>query len=349
MKTEIRSRKPEFQILKLVIIIILCLIATASKGQLITGTILDGTVDKPIPYAIVYINGSFVAAYSDIEGHFQLDVTGYSSMPLIISALGYNTLTITEIPIGKKLLIYLEPKVFELNEIVVSAKPNKKARAKNIKFFKSVFLGETYNAKRCEILNEDDIQLQITSNGDTLKVFASNPIIVKNNALGYTVTYFLDYFKYCFSDKLLKMRGNVLFKEDLSSKKSDNQMFEKRRIRAYNGSRMHFFRALYNRTLFEEGFRIDDIMEVVDYNNIGLSNIVNTEDQAKLLICRKKLPYGYKVLFVSNHLPSALVMVNDFVVFKKNGFFDGNSVIWEGEMAKQRIGDLLPYEYKAGI
>jgi hypothetical protein len=331
------------------LLIILFSYAITANGQLVTGTVVDGTDAKPIPYATVYINGSFVATYSDNQGHFQLDITGYSSMPLIISALGYNSFTINNIPVGKKLLIYLEPKVFELDEILVSAKPNKKARAKNLKLFKSVFIGETYNSKRCEILNEDDIQLQITSNGDTLKVFSSNPIIIKNDALGYTVTYFLDYFRYCISDNLLKMKGNVLFREDLAKRKSDKIMFEKRRIRAYIGSRMHFFRALYKNILFEEGFRIEDIMEVADYKEIGLSVLSTSEDPPKLLLCRKELPYGYRVFFITNDLPSALVMTNDFVIFKKNGFFDGTSVIWEGEMAKQRIGDLLPYEYDADL
>jgi len=33
------------------------------------------------------------------------------------------------------------------------------------------------------------------------------------------------------------------------------------------------------------------------------------------------------------------------VYFYRNGYFDGRALIWEGLMEKQRIGDMLPYDY----
>jgi hypothetical protein len=33
------------------------------------------------------------------------------------------------------------------------------------------------------------------------------------------------------------------------------------------------------------------------------------------------------------------------VWFTRDGFFDPIGIIWEGEMSKQRIGDLLPFEF----
>ena len=48
-------------------------------------------------------------------------------------------------------------------------------------------------------------------------------------------------------------------------------------------------------------------------------------------------------------MTSVMQLRKEFFIFKKNGYFDGTAVIWEGEMAKQRLGDWLPYEYKPDL
>jgi hypothetical protein len=35
----------------------------------------------------------------------------------------------------------------------------------------------------------------------------------------------------------------------------------------------------------------------------------------------------------------------DSVYFEKDGYYDPTGVAFSGEMSKQRIGDLLPFEY----
>ena len=41
-----------------------------------------------------------------------------------------------------------------------------------------------------------------------------------------------------------------------------------------------------------------------------------------------------------------LKSTNSPVFFDSSGYFDGSNVIVIGQMAKQRVGDLLPYDYK---
>jgi len=89
--------------------------------------------------------------------------------------------------------IYLSPKIQELNEFVVKAKGNWKT---HFRIFKREFLGETENASDCYILNEHDIRLSYNSDSSTLRAFASKPILIHNKALGYSITYYLDKFKY---------------------------------------------------------------------------------------------------------------------------------------------------------
>jgi hypothetical protein len=327
--------------------LVLLISVQAGYSQIIRGTVLDATNKAPVTFATIYIDGSFVAVYSDQQGQFELNITGYTSMPIIVSALGYYSVTLKDIPAGKNLAIYMKPKVFEIKEVLVTAKGSKRQRAKNLRIFKSQFLGETFNATRCEIVNEDDIAVQNNKNSDTVKAYASKPIIIRNKALGYTVTYFLDRFEYCISDRLLDMKGNILFREGISVRNSQEKQFERRRQNTFKGSRIHFFRALWADRLTEEGFTLNKTVQIVKYGDLqGHIDSIPEFLELKILICDDKLPVRYFVNYKTKALGSAMIVNTQFVIFKQNGFFDGSAMIWEGEMAKQRVADWLPYEYK---
>jgi hypothetical protein len=163
--------------------------------QTIRGTILDKSDKLKINFASIYINGTSVGTNSDQNGYFELDITKYSSLPLTISALGYYSVTLTDFSREKPIEVYLTPKTFELKEIVIVAKSLAKEKKANLKLFRTEFLGTTYNANNCVIMNENDIMFNNGSSGDTLKAFASKPIIINNNGLGYKITYYLDKFE----------------------------------------------------------------------------------------------------------------------------------------------------------
>jgi hypothetical protein len=38
-------------------------------------------------------------------------------------------------------------------------------------------------------------------------------------------------------------------------------------------------------------------------------------------------------------------IIRDSVYFNRFGYFDPYSVIWEGAMSRQRIADMLPFDY----
>ncbi|MFN8239262.1 MAG: carboxypeptidase-like regulatory domain-containing protein [Bacteroidales bacterium] len=327
----------------------LLLVFGPASAQVIHGRVVEDGTLKPIPYATIYIEGTFIATYSDTGGNFTLDISGGRSMPLTVSALGFFSTKLSINDSDQALEVKLKPKSFILKEIVVTGSENKKARKRNIRLFKSVFLGETYNASKCTIVNEDDILFMTSSNGDTLKAFTDKPIIIKNSALGYTVTYFLDYFKYNIPEMLFDMKGNILFTEDIDVKEGEKIALEKKRRAAYLGSRMHFFRALYDNKLAEEGFEIRDSLIVLDYEAAtGIPDSLNNGSRPKFVLPGKTVPDRHYVTYKSRMLGSVMVILGKYFMFNSNGFYEGSSVIWEGEMAKQRIGDWLPYEYKPG-
>jgi len=65
-------------------------------------------------------------------------------------------------------------------------------------------------------MNEEDITFNCGSDDDTLKAFGSKPILIKNNAPGYILTYYLDKFEYYKKSYSIFFTGTIFFNMDLS-------------------------------------------------------------------------------------------------------------------------------------
>lgn len=310
-----------------------------SHSQTVRGTILDNSDHSKINFASIYINGTSVGTNSDQSGYFELDITKYGSLPLTISALGYYSVTLTDFSPEKPIEVFLTPKTFELKEVVIVAKSLTKEKKANLKLFRNEFLGTSYDANNCVIENGNDIVFNNGSSGDTLKAFASKPIIIFNNGLGYKITYYLDKFEYYRKSKSFLYKGSAIFNEDLTSEITQKKFFEKRRKNAYLGSRSHFFASLWANKLKSNGFVIrNSADQILNYEDI----VIERSGFKKYLSYKGNL----SICYLSNSPNSSIELINNPVFFDSSGYFDGSSVRVIGQMAKQRIGDLLPYDYK---
>jgi hypothetical protein len=308
-------------------------------NQIIKGTVFDENDKSPVYSASIYFNGTFGGTLSDQNGNFQIDVTQHATMPLTVSALGYFSVTVSVFSAGKPLLIYLKPKVFELNEIVVSAKSHTRERKNNLLLFKNEFLGTTVNAMSCEIVNENDIRFIYDAESDTVKAYSSKPLIINNKALGYKITYYLDKFEYCKKDASFMFKGNIIFNEDLISDDSKKQSYERKRKATFLGSRMQFFRALWIDDLNSAGFTIkNSANETLKYNKV----VFQQDSHTKFL----RYPGFLGVSYYSTATPkSFIIFLKEKVFFDANGYYDPTAITWEGDMAQKRLADWLPFEY----
>ncbi|MGC1390935.1 MAG: carboxypeptidase-like regulatory domain-containing protein [Bacteroidales bacterium] len=327
---------------KIILFLFLINFYSFTYSQIIKGTILDKSNNSKISFASIYLNGTYVGTYSDQNGYFDLDITKYNSMPLTISALGYYSITLPDFSKDRPLVVYLTPKIFELNEVVVKSKSLSRERKEKLILFRNEFLGPTENGQNCEIINEKDISFNYDSDKDTLKAFASKPLLIYNRRLGYKITYYLDKFEYYKNTKSFFYQGSIIFNEDSISEKTQIQSIDRRRRYAYLGSRMHFFRELWTNNLSKSGFKIlNSSDEDLDYKNL----IIQKDSLRKFLSYHEKIGIGY----YSRTPSSYIIFHKNEVFFDKNGYFDSSGVAWEGQMAKLRIGDLLPYEYNNNI
>ena len=328
---------------KFILIFLFANFNIVAYNQVIRGTVLENKTNSPI-FAAIYFSGTFVGTLSDLNGNFELDISKNASMPLTISSIGYYSVTLTDFLTYKPLIIYMTPKVYEVNEVVVSSKSLVKRRIANINLFKKVFLGSTDNARNCKIINENDITFNYDHDRDTLKAFASKPILIDNRSLGYKITYYLDRFEYYKKDRSMFFAGSLIYNEDLAIDETHKRLYEIRRKDTYLGSRMHFFRALWADDLESAGFKVKNSADkYLNYNDIvddSLSDSLN--NHTKFLKYSKDLSILYDTRLTN------IVFLKEKVYFDKDGYFDqtGMSIRWEGDMLDKRVGDMLPYTYK---
>lgn len=320
----------------------------AAFSQVIEGTVFEIGTDSVISSATIYFDGAFVGTLADKNGNFRLDITKYASMPLTVSSIGYYSVTLTNYRTDKPLKIYLTPKMYEMNEVVISSKPLFRERKAFLKLFKDEFLGTTYNAQNCEIINENDITFNYDSSQDTLRAFATNPLIINNRALGYKITYYLDKFEYYRRSSSFIFIGNLIFNEDMirdkTNKNMSSMMYEKRRYSTYLGSRMHFFRAIWKDDLADEGFSVRNS----DEKFLHYKDIVRQEDISRPYSPDrdiKHIVYSGDVKIYYNGELTTMIFLKPRVYFNKDGKYDNLAITWEGEMIKKRIGDQLPDVY----
>lgn len=306
-----------------------------SNAQVIRGNIIDKYTNKEIEFATVYFNGTSTGTCSDQFGNFQIDVSEYATKPLTISAIGYYSKTITYFSDQEKLTLKLKPKVYSINEAAIQSKSLVRQRKINLRLFREEFLGLTDNAWDCTIENEEDISFNYFEDEDTLKAYAKKPLIINNRALGYNITYYLDVFEYYRDTKFVFFAGNFIFKEDSSDYLG---LTKNNREYVYRGSRMHFFRALWENKLSKNNFRIINAKNKrVKYKDI----VVEDEEGNKFLKYKGSLRVYYFEI-------ESKMLVSGLVSFEKNGNFDPEGIRWTGAMAGNRIADWLPLDYVIG-
>jgi hypothetical protein len=326
---------------KLVFFLLFTGLCLPAYNQTIKGLILDESTKKPVSFAAIYFSGSFAGTYSDSGGFFELDVTENRSMPLVISALGYYSVTISGFSADKYYRIYLKPKVFELSEVIVSAKGTareRRERKANIRFFRDEFIGITLNSRKCDILNENELVFKYSAKGDTIRAFSMRPLIIENRALGYKLSYDLEKFELSRLKGYFSFSGNIMFLKDLALGDKKPQVFENRRMSAYMGSRMQFMRELWNNNLDSSGFVISD----TDNKKYSYDDLVYQRDTLTKHFRKSGL---LNIAYFSKVPRTIFTVSKDSVAFTRNGNFDGSAIEWAGEMSRQRIADQLPYEY----
>ena len=326
----------------------------------ITGVVTD-TLNNPIPFASVYLSKTTIGTLTDNKGVYTLSVSQEGAYEMITSCIGYKSKSQIISADGKRqnINIKLSVNLFLLNEITVKSKDRN--RQKNYTQFVKMFIGETVNSESCKIINPDDLHLYKDPQSDILKGYSLKPLRVENKALGYTMTYDLSDFSYNDNTGFLSFAGYQYFQPSTGNLRK-TQIWNRNRLAAYYGSRMHLLRALFSDSLRRENYQIfecktDTITKELSiikplqeinlrrsnnsnyvtlyYNNPILINYTNNHPEiASTLFGFQPQKYISTILF------------SDTLKVYQNSYSENpNAVTWGGEMANERIADMLPFDF----
>jgi CarboxypepD_reg-like domain len=235
-----------------------------SFGQInISGSLVNIKTKEPIAGANVFVSNTSYKTVSNTQGKFIFENLKIQKGELIVNALGYKVGVInidgkTENP----LLILLEQQVKDLDVVLVMSY-DKDGYKKWGKLFNDGFIGTTPEAIDCSIKNTEALKFYYDKQQQQLSVIANEPLKIINKALGYEIDYTLESFEYNAKSKILFYSGYPVFTEIQKGKRKMRKWDEKRN-ECYNGSIMHFMRALYRNKLTEEGFIVQKANKVLN-------------------------------------------------------------------------------------
>ena len=345
--------------------------AYPQSGYTISGKIIDEATKQPLQGASVFAENTTIGTATNDQGLFTLRLPG-GGYSIAVTFTGYQTETkrVTAGDAGNnEMVIEIKKKEKAMEEFVVkSTSEVADGLAKYGEFFLENFIGNTANSKQCYIKNKEALKFFYYRRTKRLKILATEPLEIVNDALGYTIKYQLDSFVHEYNTEVSLYTGNPLFQEMQSSDAARLAKWNDTRRIAYNGSILHFMRSLYQKKLKDEGFEIQFIVKNNDKETaIPLKNFYgavnyNMDDSSKMVDIfprQKEMAVIYK-----NETPSDMYMASspdasskfqlsvlsflpdESLNIEENGFYyEQNDITITGYWAWEKVGDMLPYNF----
>jgi hypothetical protein len=241
-----------------------------SNEIILTGRVTDKESGVALQGISVYVNNTTFSTQTDKDGNFRLANIPLFNFELVFSAVNYETQTLgidTRAPVTP-INIQMQKSTALLNEVIVTANVDKNGWALYGSTFKKDFLSYSSFAKHCEIVNYPAMRFRQIKKDNVLKAYSKEPLKIKNDALGYELTYWLNEYEHRFATQVVFYKGNTQFTEMKGSKRK-MQYWHKNREIAYRGSLTHFIRSVYEGNTKEEGFVVN-LIKTIPYKDIGL-------------------------------------------------------------------------------
>jgi len=331
----------------------------------ISGKVIDSASREPLQGASVFAQNTTQGTVTGTGGEFSLQLKsgGYE---LIVSYTGYITqqVRITDNK-DQRIEIVLIKEDKTLSEVVISSSNEvPDGWEKYGDFFIGHFIGSTPFAKNCTIQNKDVVKFFYYRRSDKLKVLATEPLVISNDALGYDLRYQLDSFVYYYKTELSSYRGTCFFTEKLGTV-NQAMAWKANREKAYFGSRLHFMRSVYDSTLKQSGFNIATLNEN-DKTKFGMLlkpldnkyySVIDSLDEVEIYYPQKISVTYIKAVPENEYLEQfklpmdvgvqiSYIDILNPITIKQNGYYyDQKDWINQGYWSWKNLADLLPYDY----
>ncbi|WP_238808090.1 carboxypeptidase-like regulatory domain-containing protein [Emticicia aquatica] len=256
----------------------------------IEGKVIGGDDRKALQFANVFISNSTKGQQTDEKGKFKLVNVPSGVLDLVISYIGYETLSIKikADTLKKPLLILLSPDAIALQGITVKRLRN--GFELYYPLFREYFIGKTEFSASCKLKNPKALWFSMNDDHSELTIKADEPLEIENKALGYIIKYNLEEFKYNFTQNYVSFYGYPFFQEMTTNNEKKQKKWHENREKAYFGSPQHFFKSLINYDLSNAGFTVYSLIReekrfflvpVIPELKDSLGNIIQHASRAK--------------------------------------------------------------------
>ncbi len=331
-------------------VLLLCMVLFAlhsMSSQSLKGVVLDAKSNAPIESASVYFDGTTIGTSTNAQGEFKINHVEGVTAPLIISFLGYQRAIVNNYNSNKFYKVLLHEDLNTLDEVFIYADDGM-SKAEKLKQFRREFLGTSDNGKACTILNESDLILRFNAAKKQLTASARRPIMVQNDNLEYLISFdmqdftidynYVDLLQNHFRIRSVIYLGTTFYTDQytLNRKKTI-----KKRDKAYEGSHLHFMRALSKKQLTENNYKIfDGSFEVPSYKHISVEPIENSKNVRVTIAKPLNILYDKKFQSVIQDNGDS------FIIDQYGNYAPIEKVLFGGDLGNQRLGDSLPFDYQ---
>lgn len=234
--------------------VLACATLAATAQGVIHGRVTAADNGKAVAGASIFISNTSRGTVTDEQGNFTLGGVPSGRYVLVISSVGYQTdlETIDSRYPKTDFQVVLRTKVAELGEVTVRAFDQDGYKRWG-ELFRENFIGTSDFARNCRVLNPEVIKIHFAPKSRVLSAYSDGPILIENKLLGYEIQVTLEQFRYEFATQAIAFSFFPLFRE-MTGSPAKKARWEKNRVQAYYGSPLHFFRALYQDRVREEGF-----------------------------------------------------------------------------------------------
>lgn len=341
-----------------------------SSYFIITGKVVQAGTGQPLQAASVVAQQTTIGTATDSEGKFRLALPngGYD---ISVSFTGYQVSErrVSSSDAGHDMVFELNPKEKELAAVsVVASGELKNGWEKYGSFFLDEFIGKTENSRQCRILNTQDLKFYFSRKRNRLKVMSDLPLEVRNEALGYHIKYTLDSFVHEYASGVSLFTGYPVFEELKTDSAQLKAQWKQSRELAYEGSILHFMRALYSRSLDDEGFdvqvmtkagnrdtalRAKDPYALLGFQKNDSLNFISIQPQSPDIAIIYTIEKPAKTYIKNNpdqpkDIQFSVIgfLSKDPLFIEQNGFYyEQSDIILRNYWTWEKIADMLPYDY----
>ena len=227
-----------------------------NSQKILKGVILDSIKNQPVPNATVFVSGTSNGVKTNEQGKFSLWIPN-GKYNLIAISTGYQ-------PFYKAIHTNELPDSITIS---LNIQPNQKINYDKNGwehwggyFFRNL-IGTSATAQNCKIKNPKALHFVVFGQNYEFSVTADEPLVIENKALGYTITYQLEFFHYNVNTGYCNYLGFPFF-QSMQGSANIQEKWNKKRIEAYEGSVLHFMRSVYSNRISEEGFEVRRLQKV---------------------------------------------------------------------------------------